>query len=162
MSSVTAARARHLRDPVLLLALGLGSGLARLGPGTAGTGVGVALFLLLAAAAPPGAVAAGAVVATVIGIPLCGRAARRLGVHDDPAIVWDEIAGYLVAMVGIPAEPAWVLLGFGLFRLLDVAKPWPIRWADRRLAGGLGIMADDVLAGAATCGLLHAALWAFA
>lgn len=158
MAVVSAARAHHLRQPVLLLALGLGSGLARRGPGTAGTAVGVALFLLLAFVSPP-AVAIGAVLATAVGVPLCGVAARRLGVHDDPAIVWDEIAGYLVAMIAVPAQPVWILVGFGVFRAFDIAKPGPIRWADRRLHGGLGIMADDVLAGAATCAVLHALLW---
>lgn len=154
MSNPSAAQPSHLRDPLLLLALGFGSGLARRGPGTAGTAVGVGLYLLIGALPAAAAVAVTAVVA-LIGIPLCGYAARRLGVHDDPGIVWDEIAGYLVTMLLLPFEVLWIVAGFVLFRILDIAKPWPIGWLDRRLGGGTGIMADDILAGAVACALLH-------
>ena len=158
MKATSSARAHHLRQPGMLLALGLGSGLVPRGPGTAGTLVGVALFLLLATLSPLlQALAVAAVV--VAGFPLCGNAARRLGVHDDPAIVWDEIAGYLVTMIALPAEPAWVIAGFLVFRILDIAKPGPIRWLDRRLGGGIGIMADDLAAGAVGCAGLHLVAW---
>jgi phosphatidylglycerophosphatase A len=69
-----------------------------------------------------------------------------MGVHDHPGIVWDEIAGYLLTMVAAPKGWLWVWLGFGLFRLFDIWKPWPIRWLDRHVQGGLGIMVDDTLA----------------
>jgi phosphatidylglycerophosphatase A len=154
MSNPSAARPTHLRDPLLLLALGFGSGLARRGPGTAGTVVGVGLYLLIAPL-PVTAVVALTVVVAVAGIPLCGYAARRLGVHDDPAIVWDEIAGYLVTMLLLPGGWPWVIAGFVLFRLFDIAKPWPIGWLDRRVSGGTGIMVDDILAGAFACLVLH-------
>ena len=80
------------------------------------------------------------------GIWLCGESARRIGVHDHPGIVWDEIAGiYLVLLVAPPAIMAWAL-GFGFFRLFDVWKPWPIGYLDHKLKGGLGIMLDDFVA----------------
>lgn len=161
MSKTSAARLRHLRDPLLLLALGFGSGLLRYGPGTAGTLVGVGLYLLLDGL-PVAATLGVTLTAAIVGIPLCGYAARRLGVHDDPAIVWDEIAGYLITMLLVPAGVVWVVAGFVVFRVLDIAKPWPIRWLDRYLGGGTGIMADDLLAGAVACGLLHAAAWLLA
>ncbi len=154
MSNPSAARPGHLRDPILLLALGFGSGLARRGPGTAGTAVGVGLYLLIAPL-PVAAMVAITVAVVAIGIPLCGHAARRLGVHDDPAIVWDEIAGYLVTMLLLPVEAHWIVAGFVLFRILDIVKPWPIGWLDRRVGGGTGIMVDDILAGAFACLLLH-------
>jgi len=144
---------RDLRDPRLLLAFGFGSGLSPRGPGTAGTVVGVGAYALLAMLPLP-LYAAVTLLVIVLGVPLCGFAARRLGQHDHGAIVWDEIAGLLVTMLGAPPHLLWGLAGFGLFRLLDIAKPWPISWLDRNLAGGLGIMADDVLAGAAACALL--------
>ena len=99
--------------------------------------------------------------AVLAGIGICGWSARRLGVHDHPGIVWDEIAGYLVTMIAAPGGPAWILLGFLLFRLFDILKPWPIRWLDRSVGGGLGIMLDDVAAGLASlaCLQLAAALW---
>lgn len=148
--------ARDLADPVLALALGLGSGLVPRAPGTAGTLVGVALYLALAALAPFAYVLVVAAI-VIAGVPLCRAAAVRLGSHDHPAIVWDEISGYLIAMLGLPAEPAWLIGAFALFRLLDGVKPWPIRALDRRVGGGLGVMLDDAVAGAITCGLLHAA-----
>ncbi len=156
MSNPSAARPSHLRDPILLLALGLGSGLARRGPGTADTAVGAGLYLLIAPL-PVAAVVIVTLAVVAIGIPLCGCAARRLGVHDDPAIVWDEIAGYLVTMLLLPFEVLWIVAGFVLFRILDIAKPWPISWLDHRVGGGTGIMADDILAGAVACALLHLA-----
>ena len=84
----------------------------------------------------------------VVGIWLCGRTARVLGTHDHPAIVWDEIVGYLATMALRPATGAWPIIGFALFRLFDIAKPWPIAWLDRRVPGGFGIMVDDLLAAA--------------
>lgn len=148
-------RARDLRDPVLLLALGLGAGLVPRAPGTAGTLVGVALYAALLPL-PAWAFPAVLLAVVVAGVPLCAAAARRLGRHDHPAIVWDEIAGFLVAMVGLPAEPAWIGAAFVAFRVLDAAKPFPLGLVDRHVPGGLGIMLDDLLAGLAACGLLHA------
>jgi len=85
-------------------------------------------------------------VLTVLGIWLCQVTSRDLGVHDHAGIVWDEIVGYLITMIAIPATWPWVVAGFVLFRLFDIIKPWPIGWADRHVHGGLGIMLDDVLA----------------
>lgn len=148
-------RPRDLREPVLLLALGLGSGLVPRAPGTAGTLVGVALYAALVPL--PAWVHGGVLLAAVAGgVPLCAAAARRLGRHDHPAIVWDEIAGLLVATVGLPAHPAWIGAAFVAFRVFDIAKPFPISLVDRRVPGGLGIMLDDLLAGLAACGLVHA------
>lgn len=144
MTEVTAARV--LRDPVLLLAFGFGSGLAPKAPGTAGTLAAVPLYLLLTPLSAVGYLAVVLVVA-LAGIWICGSASRKLGSHDHPGIVWDEFAGFLVTM--IPASGSWVSLvaGFVLFRLFDIWKPWPISVADKKVGGGLGIMLDDLLAG---------------
>jgi phosphatidylglycerophosphatase A len=88
-----------------------------------------------------------AIFAALFGIYVCGESARRLGVHDHPGIVWDEITGFAVTMLAVPATMYWVVAGFALFRLFDIWKPWPIREADHSLSGGLGIMLDDVIAG---------------
>ena len=152
--TVPAATAAHLRDPLMACALGFGSGLSRIAPGTVGTVVGVALYLVVFPLAGPGYSLVVAL-AAVAGIPLCTHAARKLDVHDDPAIVWDEIAGFLVVMLGVPFGPGWIVAGFVLFRVLDITKPWPINVLDRSLPDGLGIMADDLLAGLVACGLLH-------
>jgi phosphatidylglycerophosphatase A len=88
------------------------------------------------------------------GIWLCGGVARELGVHDHPGIVWDEIVGYMLTMWLAPSGWQWIVAGFVLFRLFDIWKPWPISVVDRRVEGGLGIMLDDILAGAyAWCGV---------
>lgn len=93
-------------------------------------------------------------VVTIVGVWLCDSAATKLGEHDFGGIVWDEVAGFLVAMWWV--QPTWeaVLAGFALFRLFDIVKPWPIRWADKRVAGGFGIMLDDILAGVLAGGVL--------
>ncbi len=135
------------RDPVQLAACGFGSGLAPVAPGTFGTLVALPLWWLLQPL-PLAAYLAVVALLAAVGVWLCGRAAAALGVHDHPAIVWDEIVGYLVAMSAAPAGWLPMLLGFALFRAFDILKPWPIRTVDRRVHGGLGIMLDDLLAGA--------------
>jgi len=135
-----------LRHPLVFMALGFGSGLVPKGPGTAGTVVAVPVYLLLQ---PLSVTVYLALVAAlfIVGIPICAHAARRMGVHDHPGIVWDEIVGYLVTMTFAPQGWLWIAAGFVLFRLFDIAKPWPIRLLDRKVGGGFGIMVDDLLAG---------------
>jgi phosphatidylglycerophosphatase A len=87
------------------------------------------------------------VVLFIAGIWICNVTARDFRVHDHSGIVWDEIVGYLITMAFIPFDWLWVALGFLFFRIFDILKPWPIRWLDRRIPGGMGIMLDDVLAG---------------
>ncbi len=128
------------------LALGLGSGLAPKAPGTVGTLVAVPLYLLLQGL-PLWAYLLTLVLAFALGVWLCEVTARNLGVHDHPGIVWDEFVGYWLTMTAAPSGVQWLVLGFILFRLFDIIKPWPIRQADRHLGGGFGIMFDDVLAG---------------
>lgn len=146
-------RKPDLRDPLQLLAFGFGSGLAPRAPGTAGSLLALVFFPLLAVLALPAYLAVLAV-AIGLGIVVCGHAAKALGVHDDGRIVWDEFAGQWLALLPlVPVthwswrEVAWLFVGFGLFRLFDVAKPWPIGYLDRKVHGGLGIMVDDLVAG---------------
>jgi phosphatidylglycerophosphatase A len=135
-----------MRDPVHLLAFGFGSGLSPYAPGTFGTLVAVPIVL---AVMQFGWIAhlVFAIAAALAGIWLCGESARRLGAHDHPGIVWDEITGYTVTMLAAPSDWRWILGGFVLFRFFDIVKPWPIREADHSLRGGLGIMLDDIIAG---------------
>jgi phosphatidylglycerophosphatase A len=141
-----------LANPIHLLAFGFGAGLSPKAPGTVGTVVAVLIYLVLPSM--PTIIYAGLILLSfVFGIWICGKTAEDLGVHDHGGIVWDEFVGYWITMFMAPSGLFWVLLGFALFRLLDIFKPWPIKWADKELAGGLGIMLDDVLAGimAALC-----------
>ncbi|MEX0729718.1 MAG: phosphatidylglycerophosphatase A [Aquisalimonadaceae bacterium] len=136
----------RLSNPVHFLALGFGSGLFPRAPGTCGTLAAIPLYLLCSGL-PVWLYLAVTLLVSVTGVWICDRAARDFGVHDHPAIVWDEIAGYLVTMIAAPAGWPWVIAGFVLFRFFDVLKPWPISVLDRRVGGGFGIMVDDLLAG---------------
>jgi len=81
---------------------------------------------------------------------MCRHAERQFAIYDHPAVVWDEIVGYLVTMFPmflVPVHWVWVVVGFGLFRLFDIWKPFPIRHLEHRVRGGLGTMLDDVVAG---------------
>ncbi len=135
-----------LTDPVLFLAFGFGSGLAKKAPGTCGTLAAVPLYCLLAQTGNLFYCLATLIV-TIGGIWICDIAANKLGEHDFGGIVWDEVAGYLITLLSIPFSLKTVVLGFILFRFFDILKPWPIKVADRRVKGGFGIMLDDVLAG---------------
>ena len=135
-----------LRSPTLMLAFGFGSGLSRLAPGTVGTIAAIPLWWLLTQLSQPlylGTV----LVAAIVGVSICGSASKQLGVHDHGGIVWDEFVGFWVAMAFLPVSPVSVVMGFTLFRLFDIVKPWPISWLDKNLTGGLGIMIDDIVAG---------------
>lgn len=134
-----------IKDPVHLLAFGFGTGLLPKAPGTFGSVPG----LLLAWLTLPLALEWRLVVALALvlsGIWICGESAKRLGIHDHPGIVWDEITGMYLTLLVVPPQMTLWALGFGLFRLFDIWKPWPIRDLDHRLAGGVGIMLDDLVA----------------
>lgn len=135
-----------LRHPVHCLSLGLGLGAAPRAPGTFGTLLGIPCYLLLQHLSLTGYLLV-LLLLFAFGVWACHYTARVLGVHDHPAIVLDEVVGYLVTMIAAPAGWLWVVAGFVLFRLFDIWKPWPIRWLDRHVHGGFGIMIDDVLAG---------------
>ena len=135
-----------LSSPIHFLAFGFGAGLSPKAPGTVGTIIAVPFYLVLAHTSVwiyAGILA----ISFAIGIWLCGRSAENLGVHDHGGIVWDEFVGYWITMFMAPAGWMWVILGFLLFRLLDILKPWPINFIDKHVKGGLGIMLDDVVAG---------------
>lgn len=154
-----------LRDPVHLLAFGLGAGLSPKAPGTVGTLWGIPAFLLLRDV-PPAAYALAVIASFAAGAWICGESARRLGLHDCPGIVFDELVGFLITAAPLlpafalvrGAEWPWLVAAFAAFRLFDVAKPWPIRVIDREVHGGFGIMLDDALAGLYGAALLLIAL----
>ena len=132
--------------PAHAIALGFGAGLSRRAPGTAGTLLAWALGWLLLDDQAPVVQFAVLAVAFVLGIWACGLTGRHLGVADHGAMVWDEVVAFLVVLVVLPKTLAWQAAGFVLFRAFDILKPPPIRWLERSLHGGLGVMADDILA----------------
>ena len=140
------------------VACGFGSGLAPKAQGTFGSLAALLPWLLLRQLPLP-LYALAIVLSFALGVWACNVAGRALGVGDHRSLVWDEFVGQWIALVPALLAPWWaVAAGFVLFRLFDVAKPWPISWLDRRLKGGLGVMVDDVVAGVFAALLLGAVL----
>ena len=151
------------------LGIGLGSGLPRRAPGTWGTvgGLIVAIPLLSLGFVPFLIIN---ILACLLGNAICGRTSELMGGHDNPHIVWDEWAGMWLTLLplsymGIANGNFWqniaqiptivaIIIAFILFRFFDIIKPPPIGWADKKVAGGLGIMLDDIIAG-----VMAAAVW---
>jgi phosphatidylglycerophosphatase A len=142
-----------LGTPAGFLAFGFGAGLSRFAPGTMGTIVAVP-FIFLLKALPPAGFWSLLLILFLLGIYLCDITARRLRKHDPGGIVWDEMVGYWLSVAFVPVQWPWLLAAFLLFRLFDILKPWPIRQSERLFRGGLGIMADDIIAAIYTMGLL--------
>ncbi len=134
-------------NPVHFLAFGLGSGTAPYAPGTFGTLAAIPLYLLLVNYTSWPVYAVIVVIMLLLGVWMCDRTERDIGVHDHSGIVWDEFVGYLVTMFYAPAGWVWIVAGFFLFRLFDIWKPFPIRQMERRYQNGFGNMVDDVVAG---------------
>ncbi|MES9905643.1 MAG: phosphatidylglycerophosphatase A [Sedimenticola sp.] len=134
------------KNPIHLLAFGLGSGAAPKAPGTFGTLAAVPLYLLMQPLSPPVYLLL-VILLFGLGVWLCDRTSKDLGVHDHGGIVWDEWVGFLMTLWLAPTGLGWLVAGFILFRLFDILKPWPIGWLDRQVPGGWGIMLDDLLAG---------------
>ncbi len=146
----------NFKDPVHWLAFGLGSGLSPKAPGTMGTiaalpiywfflqDLSLAMYLLVL------------VLTSLIGIYLCDKTAKDLKVHDHGGIVFDEWVGMWITLLLVPQGWQWLLLAFVLFRFFDIVKPWPIKYFDEKVAGGLGIMLDDIVAGIIALGCLQA------
>lgn len=146
--TLTAEQRRALLStPAGWLACGFGSGLAPKAQGTCGSLAALLPWLLLRHLSLPLNLLV-IVVGFLVGVWACDVAGRAVGIDDHRSLVWDEFIGQWIALLPALMAPWWaVLAGFGLFRLFDVWKPWPIRWFDRHLKGGLGVMVDDVIAG---------------
>lgn len=135
-----------MTHPVHFLAFGFGSGLAPIAPGTFGTLMAVPLYLLLMQLSLIPYLVIVALVC-IVGVWICDKSSKLLGVHDHGGIVWDEFAGFFITMIAAPEGWEWIVIGFALFRLFDIWKPWPIIVLDKKVEGGLGIMIDDIVAG---------------
>ena len=129
------------------LAEGLGLGRIPWAPGTAGTLLALPIGLALGAVLPWWAYVAVIGVTLPVHAWICGAGAAARGVHDPSAVVWDEVVGMLVALTAAPAAWKVVLAAFIAFRAFDILKPFPVGWLDARMAGGWGILLDDVVAG---------------
>lgn len=145
---------------IVFCGVGFGSGLAPKAPGTFGSAFALLFVPLWVAIGFTGSIIA-IIIMSLIGIWICGKTAEIMGVHDDGRIVWDEFAGQSITFLPLiyfgQMSWLWVLIGFALFRLFDIWKPWPIRVIDRQVGGGFGIMFDDIIAGvwAAICIIIY-------
>jgi len=149
-----------LRQPAILLATWFGTGLLPVAPGTWASLVALPFaWLILWQAGPYGLLAAGLAV-FAIGIWAGGLYAERTATVDPGPVVIDEVAAQWLTLVPAALDPVHFGIGFILFRLADILKPWPARWIERELPGGLGIMVDDVIAAAyAAIGLTILKTW---
>ncbi|MBI0061304.1 MULTISPECIES: phosphatidylglycerophosphatase A family protein [Gilliamella] len=136
----------QLTNPIHLLAVGLGSGMSPIMPGTMGSAMAIPLWLLFDGLQPY-LYWVLIVVAFIFGCFLCQKTSDDTHTHDSGHIVWDEFVGMWITLFFIPQiSILWVTIAFVAFRIFDMAKPWPIRWFDKRVPGGFGIMVDDVIA----------------
>lgn len=127
------------------LAYGFGSGLSPWAPGTMGTLVAVPCAWWLKSL-PLYVYLPFIALTFLLGVYLCDVTSKRLERHDPGGIVWDEMVGFWLAVVLVPAHWGWLAAGFAAFRFFDILKPWPIRKVEKRFGGGLGIMLDDIVA----------------
>lgn len=157
---MTASRLRPgfaVVHPAHFIAVGFGAGLAPFAPGTFGTLVAFPLWWLLGTWLSPLELGALLIALFAIGIWACEVTGRHLGVADHGAMVWDEIVAFLTVLLVVPAQPAWQVAAFVVFRLFDILKPPPIRQFERRFKGGFGVMFDDLLAAGYTMLILATA-----
>ncbi|CCQ73470.1 phosphatidylglycerophosphatase A [Magnetospira sp. QH-2] len=149
-----------LLNPVTLLATWFGSGLLPRMPGTWGSIAALPFaWILVGIGGWPLLLAATAVIFPV-GVWSGGLYATREGREDPGPVVIDEVAGQWLTLVVVPLDPLLYGIGFLLFRVFDITKPWPVSLADRKIKGGLGIMLDDILAAFYAAPLLYGAAWA--
>jgi phosphatidylglycerophosphatase A len=139
---------------ILILATGFGVGYSSIAPGTLGTLIAIPVYFFLSAIPSP------IYEITLIGffflsIWISENAERLFGKKDDQRIVIDEIIGFLVTMLWVPKTIRFIIIGFILFRVFDILKPFPIRRLEKGLKGGYGVVLDDVLAGAYSSIILH-------
>ncbi len=148
VEGASSSEKRAGRPPLwaLLVATALGAGLVPVAPGSCGTAVAVPLAWALDRAGEWAFIAA-LVVVSAVGSWAADVYCRATGKHDNQQIVIDEVAGYLVTLVAVPRTWPNLILGFFLFRVFDIWKPPPVRWIDRNVHGGFGVVADDLAAG---------------
>jgi phosphatidylglycerophosphatase A len=144
---MTAPVKPNLRNPIHLLAFGLGSGCAPKAPGTFGTLAAIPFWWLFLQDVPLIPYLCVVIAGFAFGVYLCEQTSKDLGVHDHGGMVWDEWIGLWITYIALPGGIEWIIIGFALFRFFDILKPWPIKWLDEKVHGGFGIMIDDVLAG---------------
>lgn len=142
---INKAPASIWKNPVHFIAFGFGSGASPLVPGTVGSLMALPFYWVLQNL-PPLHYALVVAVGFSVGVLICDKTSKDLGVEDYGGIVWDEIIGMWATLFLAPAGWLPMVIGFFLFRFFDIVKPWPVYIADQRVKGGFGVMLDDLLA----------------
>jgi len=141
-------------DPAALLATWFGSGFLPVAPGTWASLIALPFAAMLVWVGGPLLVFSASAAVFAVGIWAANEYMAMTGVHDPPAIVIDEVVAQWLTLALMPIDPVVYLLGFLLFRVFDVLKPWPAGWLDRRVGGAFGVMIDDIAAAAYAGGAL--------
>lgn len=141
-------------NPIHFIACGFGIGTFPWMPGTVATMAAIPLCILLSKLSIL-FYCLSCLLLFLIGVYCCDVVNKDFGTQDHPAAVLDEIATFPVALIAIPMTWYFILIAFVLFRFFDIVKPWPIRWVDRNVHGGFGVMLDDLMAAIATLILLQ-------
>lgn len=136
------------RDPAILVATWFGTGLLPIAPATWGSLAALPFAWGLVVIGGPGLLIAAAGLLFALGVWAAARYAQATGIEDARPIVVDEVVGQWLTLAVVPPDLALYAIGFVLFRILDIAKPFPANRIDRNTHGGLMVMADDVVAAA--------------
>ncbi|WP_395480036.1 phosphatidylglycerophosphatase A [Candidatus Curculioniphilus buchneri] len=154
---VTKYKIITLTNPWHWIATGFGAGMCPIMPGTVASLVAILLWFFLVLL-PWECYLLVVIFIMLLGIYCCHRTACDIGIHDHSCIVLDEFIGIWITLMMISTDHwKYILIGFCLFRFIDIWKPWPIRWLDRNVQGGVGIVIDDVAAGMVSAGILYCA-----
>ena len=141
--------------PENMISCGFGIGLIPFASGTFGTLSGLPIFFVLNYLFTEDFILLVILLMLAIGVLTCELTGRQLEDHDSSMIVWDEIVAFCFLLYFIPLTISWVAIGFILFRIFDILKPFPINLIDLRLRNGLGVMADDLLAALFSLGVIY-------
>ncbi len=150
-----------LFHPITMGATFFGSGLITKMAGTVGSAAALPPAFLIAYFIDPLALIPAGIIAFLVGMATAGKYADAAELKDPNPVVIDEVAGQFITLALIPANPVLYIVGFFLFRLLDIVKPGPAGWADKNLDGALGIMVDDVISGVMGMIILWVGYWGY-
>lgn len=134
------------QKPSHFIAFGFGSGTIPFAPGTFGTLMAIPFYLALSTFSHTTYLFL-LIFFTLTSMWLCDKVSKEIHFDDHSGMCLDEIIGFLITMFHAPNGFTWIILGFLLFRLFDIWKPWPIHLIDEKMEGGIGAILDDVLAG---------------
>ena len=151
-------KAPIFKNPFTFIATGFGIGALPFAPGTWGSLEGVLLYLLFSSLSLCWYLIL-TVAVILLGVVCCHFTVKAWNQEDPQQLVIDEIAGFLVTMIAVPARVQWIVLGFILFRFFDIWKPWPISWLEKKIPGGLGVMIDDIAAGMIAFAILQLVIY---